>query len=296
MVTKDAFAPPVRFAWRISRAGYRWTIDTKRKRVLCAADADTRGWSNAQNAIEYNPLEKRTGLFREFSALKPTEAEVRTFANMFGLLEAEPNLDPPSTRSPLRVHGEDLNFWKIEIERMKFAVDLWDAWLTDDRQNLVRPMAKAVRYRSRFGLSPGFHPNDIDIAIDAIETISETTDQNLAQRVRTRFVAQGNSLRPKVILEPQSLLGAMWLQFAAAVDARKAFLKCARCGAPFEVSRDVAGRRTDARFCSDRCRVGYYRDRIDQARRLGAKGMTAGRIARELGTDTDTVRGWLSRR
>jgi hypothetical protein len=295
MVKYDVASPPVRFAWNVSRAGYRWVIAANGTRVICAANADTRGWSKALDVIEYNPLEKRTGLFREFAALKPTKATVQTFANMFGLLEAEPNVCLPSNPGTVRAHGEDLNFWKTEIQRMKFGVELWDAWLTDDRANLTEPMAMLDSKRWRHLFRPDFYPEDTDIALQATQTLEDLVDYNLNGRLKTRFKAEGASLIPKLILEPQSLLGAMWLQFAAAVEARKTFIPCARCSAPFEVSRDHAGRRSDARFCSDRCRVGYYRDRIDQARTLGAKGMTTARIARELDADVETVRGWLGR-
>jgi hypothetical protein len=40
-------------------------------------------------------------------------------------------------------------------------------------------------------------------------------------------------------LQPLNLLGALWLQFALAVDLLKRFVKCAECGAPFEVSRGL---------------------------------------------------------
>jgi hypothetical protein len=221
---------------------------------------------------------------------------VRSFANMFGLLESDDNVELASEVGPVRAHGETLRFWKSEIQRLRFAVDLWEAYLTGDRSNLVEPMAKLASNRSRFGLRPGFHPDDSDVAVEAIHAIEELVDQNLAQRVRTRFLSQEDRPIPKVILEPQSLLGALWLQFAATVDARKTFTSCQRCGAPFEISRDPrTGKRRDARFCSDRCRVGYYRDRIGRARELGSQGMAPAKIARELDARIETVRSWLSR-
>jgi hypothetical protein len=66
------------------------------------------------------------------------------------------------------------------------------------------------------------------------------------------------------------------------------------CGASFEVSRDPrTGKRSDALFCGSRCRVGHYRDRIEQARRMGSNGMTAKRIAHEMNAEVATVQGWL---
>jgi hypothetical protein len=98
----------------------------------------------------------------------------------------------------------------------------------------------------------------------------------------------------RVCLQPQNLLGALWLQFAASVDVLKSFLKCALCDAPFEISRDPrTGKRTDARFCSARCRVNHYRSRIERARRLRAAGRSEVEIARELKAQLSTVRAWL---
>lgn len=295
MERNNVLAPPVRFVWKVSRAGYRWTVDKTGRRVLCAADAATRGWTKLSNQLEYRPLEKRTGLFRELASLNASEAAVRSFATMFGLLESGDNVELSSEAATVRAHGETLTFWKTEIQHLRLAVDLWDAYQTGDRNNLVAPTTKLARNRSRFGLRPGFHPDDSDVAVEAMRAIQEIVDQNLAGRVNARFLAQEASQIPKVTLQPQSLLGAIWLQFAAAVDARKKFASCQHCGAPFEISLAQTGKRSDARFCSDRCRVGYHRDRIERARGLRSKGMSPSKIARELAAPIETVRGWLSR-
>jgi hypothetical protein len=86
----------------------------------------------------------------------------------------------------------------------------------------------------------------------------------------------------------------MWLQFAVAIDVLKSYAKCAQCGAPFEMSRDPnTGKRTDARFCADRCRVNNYRARIQRAHRMRATGGSNREIARELHTQIQTVKKWL---
>ena len=124
--------------------------------------------------------------------------------------------------------------------------------------------------------------------------IQRATDPRLQQEVLTRLVFAGSKPRLNVVMEPQSLLGALWLQFAAAVDAGKSFAKCPRCGVPFEVSREIYGKRRSARFCSDRCRVAHYRGRIDRARQMEREGISLPRIARELNTRIATLRNWLA--
>lgn len=49
----------------------------------------------------------------------------------------------------VQAHGETLEFWRAEIQRMKLAFDLWDAYLTGERNNLVEPIEKLASKRSR---------------------------------------------------------------------------------------------------------------------------------------------------
>jgi len=56
----------------------------------------------------YLPLKERTGLFREFAALEPSERGVLAFANQFGVLQAENNLELDSEFGPVLAHVEAL--------------------------------------------------------------------------------------------------------------------------------------------------------------------------------------------
>lgn len=58
---------------------------------------------------------------------------------------------------------------------------------------------------------------------------------------------------------PRSLLGAIWLQFAAAVAEEKHYRRCAMCRTYFELGAGV--NRSDRKFCSDACRSKNYRKR-----------------------------------
>jgi hypothetical protein len=55
-------------------------------------------------------------------------------------------------------------------------------------------------------------------------------------------------------LRPPSLLDAIWLQFAQAATSHKALRPCGHCGKWFEAGVG-SGRRADAKYCSDRCRM-----------------------------------------
>lgn len=60
----------------------------------------------------------------------------------------------------------------------------------------------------------------------------------------------------KLRLEPPSLLDAIWLQLGQAITSDADLRLCALCGNPFEAG-GKSGRRADAKFCSDECRINY---------------------------------------
>ena len=130
----------------------------------------------------------------------------------------------------------------------------------------------------------------------ALSLVQTLTDARLQELTQPRFLFQGSTPRLELVLRPNDLIGAFWLQFALAVDGLKRFTKCSQCGTPFELSRDKrSGKRADAQFCSVRCRVGHYRGRIEEARRLRSTGLSPKEIALSLNTDERTVRPWLNR-
>lgn len=64
--------------------------------------------------------------------------------------------------------------------------------------------------------------------------------------------------RVALYVVPESLLDALWLQFAQAVSANTQLRGCARCGAWFAYGTGT-GRRKSAHYCSDRCRKAAHR-------------------------------------
>ncbi len=93
-------------------------------------------------------------------------------------------------------------------------------------------------------------------------------------------------------ISPQTLLGALWLQFSQAVSGDKEFQSCIQCGKLFEISR---GRRKSRMFCSDACRFKAYRERQAKARELHSKGLSVEDIAQELDSEPKTIEGWLEK-
>jgi hypothetical protein len=92
-------------------------------------------------------------------------------------------------------------------------------------------------------------------------------------------------------IRPSNLLGAIWLQFALAVDGAKKYRACKGCGRWFELSPQTG--RISKLFCSDSCRVRAHRERRERARHLFREGRKAPTIARELEIDEQTVKNWI---
>jgi hypothetical protein len=57
-------------------------------------------------------------------------------------------------------------------------------------------------------------------------------------------------------LQPPSLLDALWLQFGQAITSNAELRSCGQCGKWFEAGPG-SGRRKDAKFCSDTCRIEF---------------------------------------
>jgi hypothetical protein len=284
---------PPAFEWKVARTGYCW-IDSKDGRRICAVDARQPDWLDSDRyETPYYPLE-RTGLFRELGDLEPTEKSILDFANQFGLLGRGGNFTLETESGETLVRAEALADWKGEIQSLKRAIAGWDhispaagdpRVIRDEPQMLNLPLA--IRRR--------LHIDDDDPLMAALSRVQRSVDSHLSQHTRPRLLFQSNAPRLEIVLMPSYLIDALWLQFALAIDGLKRFIKCSRCGAPFELSRDKrTGKRADAQFCSVRCRVSHYRGRIEEARRLRSTGLSPKEIARRLNTNERTLRGWLT--
>jgi hypothetical protein len=128
----------------------------------------------------------------------------------------------------------------------------------------------------------------------ALHCVRGLINDHLHHRFSPRLLWQQNRDRLGVYIVPDGLIGALWLQFAQAVERDAQFRQCLECDTWFEVA---PGRgRTDKQFCSTACRTKAYRKRQAEAVRLHGEGRSLEDIARELDSETDTVRGWIERK
>lgn len=196
---------------------------------------------------------------------------------------------------PVLLHGENLESWKREIGALRNAVDLWRAMLKG-RQELVSAFKKQLGDPDKLPMkvSHMLHLDDRDPAMAALSVVQRSASSVLKSGLEVDFLFTRNEPRLQLSLKPHSLRGAIWLQFAAAVEERRNLEKYKNCGRPFEISRAApTGKRSDAKFCSTGCRVEGYHVRIEQARRLAKSGVPLAEIAREVGSDAATVRRWV---
>jgi hypothetical protein len=115
--------------------------------------------------------------------------------------------------------AERLDSWQSEIRKMK------------SRINMVATVRTANSRRVRMSMT------SLDVALLSGEP----------------------NTRPALVLQPRTLLDAMYLQLAQSHASGAALQTCAQCEKWFEVGAD--GKRSVARFCSDTCRNRFHYER-----------------------------------
>src|SRR5262249_35060082 len=126
-------------------------------------------------------------------------------------------------------------------------------------------------------LTPG------DVVLPALFYVQRRINAWIEGAVSPKLLWDEAGGRMGLKLVPGSLLAALWVQFARAIEGNRHYRECKECGRWFEVSPEAA--RTSRLFCSGPCRSRAYRGRQELAQKLHAKGHTLEEIARELGSD-----------
>lgn len=262
------------FVWDVPECGYqvlqvrRWLGQKANEPPQLFLTRATT--SDTYSAYRYPPLLAHTGLFKTFAATNPTGENIVAFANKYGWLGAESFfIDAPAQR------GERLSVWVAEIRRMSRLVELWEMAAQKDttalRQHIVWHDRNAVQYKNAVPdleayawiasaeinsdilarLTPG------DLIEPAYYYLQSAINHALKGKVSPGMLWDNGRLGLYQV--PSSLLGAVWLQFAQAIDTRPEYRKCLECRTWFAVSLDTS--RKSRRYCSDACRAKAYRNR-----------------------------------
>ena len=211
--------------------------------------------------------------------------------------------------------GEPLAEWMTQAKRMSQLVRLWEGIEAENEDFLSQVIqwqdaengAYSVGYEDLDG--PGFtvvasddvrpdvfadfrHHDLVEPAKYALQLGVNKHLQGCPTHSRLLWTGSRGSAGRRLGLRvvPSSLIGALWLQFASAIEGAKRYLQCLQCKRWFEVGGPV---REGSKFCRRACRFKHYRERQKEARRLNKEGMSPRDIARELDTTASTVRGWL---
>jgi hypothetical protein len=297
MRNDKSFTIPIEFTWKVNLNGYEWIEQTGKRILVPVGPLERLDWPNPYGADHraYQPLIDNTGLFREIATLNSTEAAIRNFANLYGQLDDGSNIPLGTKFGETLVRGETLEDWRKEIADLQLAVTLWDLVSKEGGARALTEISKKLNRRGfPLKIQQILRLEEGDPVTAILSFIRNMCNARLIRHAVPKLLLPATSPRLSLCLAPQSLVGAVWLQFAIAIDVLKTYLKCDYCGSPFEVSKDArTGKRPDAKFCTTRCRVNNYRARIERARRMKAAGRSRREIARALNTKFRTLDNWL---
>ncbi|WP_439631414.1 helix-turn-helix domain-containing protein [Gemmata sp.] len=166
-----------------------------------------------------------------------------------------------------------------------------EGWYFDTHPDL--PSEAEVPGRDARFVNCGSRDSRFDDPVEVAWTwLLGTINERLAKAVSPVLARQDG--RTVQRLAPRTLLAALWSQLHGAIMGGKTYTRCASCNRLIEVATNLAkGRTVRAAFCGDACRVTAYRKRKARAVELSEKGMTPKQIADEVGSDADTVKGWI---
>jgi hypothetical protein len=279
----------------------------------------------------YRPLHdfRFLGLFRVFAEVKLCREAILEFANQYGALgiPRPGTLNHPWPPWP-EFEGETLNDWAWQIEKMRQAVEVWDMLQTKHKKGLQRLIRWGHRvrpggipnsgpfwwfYRSHPDTAPpNIEPRGIpawpgeskddmlaipgmaeegDLLTPARIFLAKWVTQSLKGAASPAMHYDKEYQRLNLQIVPQTLLAALWLQLARAIDTDKTYRRCKACPRWFEVS--AGNSRTDRLFCSDACKSRDYRAKKQEAIRLRGEKWTPQQIAKELGATPEVIKRWL---
>jgi hypothetical protein len=216
--------------------------------------------------------------------------------------------------------GETVDAWDVELQGIREAIALWDA-IKDRADGYYSPSATPAEYLSgviqwsgkdaacytsktlnrSFQIVSSAEPEVFlrftpgDLLLPAQYALQRIVNKKLNEHTSTaRLLWDWRRPSPdlRIQLTPTSLIAAIWLQFATAIDGDKNYRRCEACKKWFEVSVEARG---DAKFCKQACRFKAYRGRQALARQWAASGMAVREIAAKLDTEIATVKGWTKK-
>lgn len=219
-------------------------------------------------------------LHRRFAEAEPSADGALKFANSFGLLgsDADSTIPLPTNDESVSLlgAGEDLGIWVSEIRAMADAVAVWDLVLAGDLEGLSGCIewqehgvlahwprgrlqvvgSEKIRPTIFSALEPG---NVIEAAKVAVQ-LAVNDHLSKKSRATPRLLYNVDSKAQELHIVPNGLIGAIWLDFALAIEGKRPYRKCPMCGEAFPANSKGQRRK----FCSNRCKVAHHRQKKPQ--------------------------------
>jgi hypothetical protein len=314
MVTKTTVQGHTYFQ-RVPLSGYYWREMLTMRRGKSLLE-DMLSWDETAYCREYDPLQDEPALFLTLAETKGDRDSVLTFVNKYGRLNLGP--DPWIELARAQRVINTLEDYQSALGWLRQRVTIWRHAVAGE----VEPLREYISWqRGRLVLRGLLDRSSQPVTEAGPPPGSEKWHQQLSQEISDRlveddvigaaysFVTREISLqllgaRPSLIYLPAerrvsfsfgiyTLWGAMMLQFAEAIAGQHDYQRCAVCSRWFELAPGV--NRSDRTTCSDSCRQKRQKQRRLRALALHAEGKPPREIAREVGSDVQTVRGWIER-
>lgn len=250
----------------------------------------------------YEPLAV-PNLIGELARLRIENESALQFAQRFGLMIRVPFCEVYfiyeeifAARVALRLwdeiqstHGSPAKFKKVHLQKFgwhKFGVNLTTEEIQNYRESLV-----GAREQSEL------KQVTIDSLSEAWSTLVDIVNLRIALQCSPEL-----SPRPRaefsytIRLTPNNLIGAIWWPFGRVIMGQAEYRPCKVCGTLIEISSGDHGFRVDREICSNKCKVRDHRRKVKRAKELKAEGRTVKQIATELGSTTDAIKNWLTKK
>jgi hypothetical protein len=265
------------FAWRrpaSRKCGFAWQGVGEAMHLSCGP---------GHSLVEYRP---RPGLFRDFAGLQSTPAAILKFANRHGALRRRPEWD-------------SLLLWQQGVRRMRELVTLSDAVSAGTPRQLekaLEPFLADVSLRDADELRPIHQARNLEKKVPHNELLQAAVTRlylsiEPVARLRGHVSWNARTRHVELRLQPQDLLGFLFLQLGYGLLANRLYRPCQACGKWILIQ--PGHNRADRATCSGYCRLKRSRQRRAQAIDLHRRGWTFPRIARDIGSSTETVERWV---
>jgi hypothetical protein len=265
---------PFDFAWQIAESGYEWRENQRHKRN---AQAPSRVLVPKPSEMwrRYLPLVSEPGLFMKLADTPATEEGVVEFAAQYGVLGIPIHA---SVDGLLQLGAESLSAWQEEIRVMRRLLAVWQCVTSRDMKRLAEVVKwddKGVAFQwivkhkgkehveaHRILASPEIHPERLDrfahgdLIQPALLYLQIEINAELEKHPAPAKLLRTENGKISLYCVPDSLVAALWLQFALAIDGNKHYKLCEGCNRWFEVGTGTSAgaKRRDARACSSTCR------------------------------------------